>query len=518
MKTTIFLLHIIGGLLLFSCAKDKSNYDYTDGELITIEGIRDSYSLISQKDTLKLTPTARSNKEGEFEYRWGIYETNVQGRIEPLDTIGRTKDLNYYVREDAKDWVLVFMVRNKKTGYTQYKNSTLTVNTQFTRGWYVLKDDGTQSDLDLFLTPASAKAEEKVEDVFSLVNGKKIDGKATSLSFFSAYKSTVTGTLGNTRAIMISTEQDIQAINLNTLKTIRNKEDIFLGGAQDVGPASAVFIASTANHVLNKGQLYNINAFSPNSGQFGNRIMIDANNSTYELSKFFCTSTNADPILFDNISSSFVTQANGSGSILTNFSTPANAPVPVKNNNKTALYMGYKNSVYLPSPSSYYLVKGYGVFQDKTNPSLKTISYLEQDKLVLKITNDTITSSRQIFNAIHYSLLTEDENLLYFANRNQQIYSYNLSNKFEQLQYALPAGEEVTFIRHLKYTNSADVAFNFNFVIIGSKIGSNYKIRMFKKNSGNLESTPFQTLEGKGSPKNILYISPRVAENTYPNS
>lgn len=103
----------------------------------------------------------------------GIYETNVQGRIEPLDTIGRTKDLNYYVREDAKDWVLVFMVRNKKTGYTQYKNSTLTVNTQFTRGWYVLKDDGTQSDLDLFLTPASAKAEEKVEDVFSLVNGKR---------------------------------------------------------------------------------------------------------------------------------------------------------------------------------------------------------------------------------------------------------------------------------------------------------------------------------------------------------
>lgn len=81
MKTTIFLLHIIGGLLLFSCAKDKSNYDYTDGELITIEGIRDSYSLISQKDTLKLTPTARSNKEGEFEYRWGFMKRMFRGAL-----------------------------------------------------------------------------------------------------------------------------------------------------------------------------------------------------------------------------------------------------------------------------------------------------------------------------------------------------------------------------------------------------------------------------------------------------
>ncbi|MNT56017.1 hypothetical protein D3C72_1932950 [compost metagenome] len=151
-KINIYIL-LLGCLSILACSKDKSNYDYSEAEHIEIEGIEAKYAVISLKDTLKISPTAKSNKDGELEYRWGFYETNVQGRSEPLDTIARSQNLRYFITEDAKDWIAVCIVKNKKTGYSQYKTATVTVSTQFTRGWYVLKDDGNNSDLDLYLTP-----------------------------------------------------------------------------------------------------------------------------------------------------------------------------------------------------------------------------------------------------------------------------------------------------------------------------------------------------------------------------
>jgi hypothetical protein len=91
MKKINIYIFIVGFLSMLSCSKDKSNYNYSETEHIEINGIESKYTVISLKDTLKIMPTATSNKEGELEYRWGLYETSVQGRTEPLDTISRAK-------------------------------------------------------------------------------------------------------------------------------------------------------------------------------------------------------------------------------------------------------------------------------------------------------------------------------------------------------------------------------------------------------------------------------------------
>ncbi|SMG35875.1 PKD-like family lipoprotein [Sphingobacterium psychroaquaticum] len=506
-------------LMAFSCAKDKGNYDYGDGEFIEISGIETSYNAISQKDTVKIAPVAKSNKEGELEYRWGIYETNVQGRVEPLDTIARTQNLSYFVKEEAKGWVLVFMARNKKTGYTQYKTTSLTVSTLFTRGWYVLKDDGTNSDLDLYLTPQNNTVSGKMEDVYSQVNGQKIQGTGVFLSFATNYKTNILNpnVFANTRTLFASTSKDIQAIGINTMKYIRNREDIFLGGARPVNGAAAVFNGSAATYILNDNQLFNIYAMSANSGLFGNRIMMDGTNSPYALSKYMFSSAGTDPILFDNTSGSFVTLGNGSGSVFTVYTDAATNTLKTKNNNHTALFLGYKSSVYLPAPDYYSRYIGYAILQDKTDPAVKRLCYLVKDKFVLTVTPEVINPSSKLYDASHYTLLVEDENLLYFVNNNE-VYSRNLSNGFEQLQYAIPGSEVVTFIKHLKYTESASPGYSFNYIIVGTKSGSEYKIRMFNKVSGNLEATPVQTITGKGNANSIIYIAPSVSEYTYPSS
>ncbi|MGE8242468.1 hypothetical protein D3C87_579950 [compost metagenome] len=512
-KINIYIL-LLGCLSILACSKDKSNYDYSEAEHIEIEGIEAKYAVISLKDTLKISPTAKSNKDGELEYRWGFYETNVQGRSEPLDTIARSQNLRYFITEDAKDWIAVCIVKNKKTGYSQYKTATVTVSTQFTRGWYVLKDDGNNSDLDLYLTPQNNVVNGKIENVYSAANNHKIEGKANFISFSSSYKSNILNpaSYSNTRALFLVTDKDVQAININNLKKIRDKQNLFLGGAQTISGTTGAFLGSSANYILNNGQLYNIYAMSANTGQFGNKAMIDGNNSTYELSKFMISGASNDPILFDNLGGNFVTLANGSGSTMTIFSDDKDNDIGTKNNNQKALFMGMKSNIYLPDPDYYYKTVGYAILQDKTDPSLKSLCALEKNKYVLKIKKDSIGPSSKLYDASLHTLLFEDENLLYFVNNNQ-VYSKNLSNGFEQLQFNAPGGEQITFIKHLKYSESG---YAFNFFVVGTKIGSNYKIRMFTKSSGNLDSNPVQTLEGAGTARAIIYIAPPVSDYTYP--
>lgn len=511
----VYISLFLGIVLSFaSCKKDKSNYDYKPNELITVSGIEPVYNLISEKDKLVITPTVTSSDaDAEFDYLWGIYETNVQGSAPVLDTLAKTKDLNYFIKQPAKVWVLVYRVTNKKTKYAKYTSVTINVGTEFTRGWYVLKDDGSRSDLDLFLSSSATVLTGTNENIYSLINGNKLNGKARMLNLLSSYKSDVTGIVANTKALFMVTDKDVSAINVNTMKQIRNMNTLFFEAPSPIAPSSA-FCASSAYYLINAGQMYNIGTSGPNTGIFGARKLKDALNTPYYLSNYYFTSTYGDPCLFDDLSSTFVTLANGSGTMLTNMSDVAGTAMPAANNNKKALFLGFKSATYIPAPVFGYTTIGFGVFQDKTNSVLKILTRMDMDKLKLKLTNDTLETSEKIYNASIHTLLDGDENVIYFVTGNQ-IWSRNLSNKFEQLQYSPPAGEIVTFIRHKKYAVVADAAFNYNYVMIGTQSGTDYKVRMFTKSSGSLNATPALILTGKGIVRDVMYMAPSVTENSY---
>ncbi|TKC07436.1 PKD-like family lipoprotein [Pedobacter frigoris] len=495
-------------LLMFSCAKDKSNYDYAPNEKITVTGLEAGYSPISEKDRLVIEPTATStDPNAKFEYLWGIYETNVQGSAPVLDTIGRTQKLDYLVKQPAKGWVLVLRVKNTNTQYTQYFTATVNVVTQFTRGWYVAKDDGTQADLDLFLTPTAITPNGKIENVYSMINGKKLQGKGLIMNFFSSYKSMATGVLGNTRAFIVATENDASAININTMKELRGFNSLFYQAPAVKAPGS-VFLGSSAVYLVNNGQCHSIYSMSANTGQFGVAKIKNDLNTPYSLSKYFLTSSFADPFFFDETSSSFIA-ATATGAVMTSVSDAPDkdgkkeTDMPANNNNKKMLYMGYKTSSL-----------GYAVFQDKTVSSLKILSAVTPNRTAFKMLNDTLLTTSKIYNATRFALLDGDENMIYFVLGNE-IWSRNLSNKFEQLQYTVPAGEEVTFVRHRK---STEAGYAYNYVMVGTKSGSNYKVRMFTKSSGNLSVTPAFILEGAGIVRDVMYMAPSVSEYTYSNS
>lgn len=514
MKNIYIILFTGMVLLASSCKKDPNDFDLKDPEQIAVEGFEDSYTVVSEKDRLIINPKATSNEnEADFDYAWWVYETNVSGRIPKIDTIARTKNLDYFVQLPAQGWALVYRVTNKKTKYAKHFSATLNVVTEFTRGWYVLKDDGTQSDLDLFLTPESIVPTVLKENVYSLMNGHKVDGKGKMINFFTSYKSMATGTLGNTKTLFMTTEKDVSAIAISTLKEIRNMNNLFIGTPSVIKPSAAVS-ASSAYLLVNDGELHNISVMSANDGRFGAAVLKDVSNTPYKLSDYYLTSTYSDAYFFDELSSSFVSLVNGSGTVLTDISDIDGTAMPAQKNNKIPLYMGFKSSTYLPAPEYRYAISGFAIFQDKSNSNLKIVSELLPDRTKMKMVNDTLKTTDKLFNGTLYTILDGDENMMYFVV-GSEVWSRNLSNKYEQLQYTVPAGETVTFIRHKKFT---EAAYTFNYVMVGTQSGGNYKVRMFTKSSGNLSTTPFFTLEGKGIVRDVMYMSPSVAERSYSNN
>lgn len=496
--------------LLASCLKDKSNYDYAPHEVITVEGIEKEYTRVSTQEKITLTPTVTSSVPGsEFEYLWGIYETAVQGTAPVLDTIVKAKDIDYMVSQPAKDWVLVFRVTNKKTGYSHYVNSTIHVVTPFTRGWYVAKGVAGKTDVDLFTNKGSILPDAKIENVFSAYNGgKQLNGNPVQLNFFSDYKSNIvtSSIFANTRTLVVASENDGSALNINTLKEIRSINNLFYAPPTNTGTS---FIASgnTGFYYNNNGNMHTIYNMSANTGQFGARHLMDAGNTAYKLSKYYMAGV-VNCFFFDETSSSFVS-VSPAGSQLVQIIDATTTEMPARNTNKKLLYMGAKNAIPLD---------GFAIFQDKTDPTLKVISKIIpplQGAANFFIDNDTIAVSNKIFNADLYTLIVGDENMLYFTVGNE-VWSRNLTNGFEQQQFIVPAGETITYIRHKKYTSEA--AYAHNYIAIGTSVSGSYKIRMFEKTAGNLKAAPAFTLEGSGTAGDVIYVSPSVSTSTYLNT
>ncbi|WP_293301109.1 PKD-like family lipoprotein [Pedobacter sp. UBA4863] len=499
-------------LFIFSaCEKYKPVYQYSENEKITATGLEALYQVTSGNDVLTIDPTISSNKTGDLKCVWGIYETNTQGTNPVMDTLARTKKLEYKVNRSAKDWYLMLRVTNSRTGYSQYFKSTVRVGTIYTRGWYIPKDDGSQTDMDFFATPATSSMPSnntKIENVYSLMQGKKLEGKAIMLSFFVNFKSMVNGSYVSTRSLSLVSEKDVSMMDLSNLQVYRNFDNIFQA-APTPRKMDVVTTDFLKYFLINNGQLYSMVGQGYSEGIFGGRKLLTSNDNPYHLSKHQIIPSAGTAYFFDEMSSAFYAGTDRSlylGAVTINTARLDNNPVTPASaaaTNKKLIYMG--NKVYGSSGGG--APGGYVIFQDKTNPTIKTMYQVGSagpNGLTLNA-GVTISTASKLFNATHYGLLFGDENLLYFSS-GKEIYSYNLNSNTEQLQYTVPNDEEITFIRHRKLTG-ADA---YNYVMIGTQSGQNYKVRLFNKTTGNLNTEPSVTLTGKGRPVDALYVSPTV--------
>ncbi|MFV0289408.1 MAG: PKD-like family lipoprotein [Mangrovibacterium sp.] len=498
---------IIISLALTSCYKDIGNYDYDQVEEITISGVESSYTAKMLVDVLQINPTLSSSlgDDVDFECFWGIYHA-TENRV---DTISYERNLNYEVNVDAGTWYLLFAVKNKDSGYTKYLTSTLNVSTDFTRGWYALKDDGENSDIDQYTTEDTIVPSLVLNNVYSNVNGKKMAGEAQMLNFLTSYKTYVTGasSAANTRTLVALTNQDATFNYINNMETVRDFTTFSYAQPQSCKPQYIGFSVKLYCYLLiNAGKLRSIYTMALNSGVFGYEVARNDARDDYELSKYAITGRNI-AFFYDEMSSSFVGY-NYSSSKLINATASAANQMPLLNTNKELLFLGMQT---LTGTTSVAFMKD----KNEVSGANRYLVLLSGNFNALTAKPQEITADQKIYDG---SLFTnsQDEEVIYFVSNKTELWSRNLASGVERLQFKSSDDQEITMVKHRKYSNAKEEPFNYNYLIVAtSNSGNEYEVRFFSKTAGNLNETPDFIMKGDGRVKDVMYISPLLSESTY---
>lgn len=522
MKTTKYLiLFLIMTFAVSSCLEDKGNYNYSKTEVITVEGIKSSYTILSRGEhNLEIPTTVTSSlDDAKLTYKWSIFEKNAAGYVPKKVEIATTKDLDYKVELEAMGWELTFEVTNEKTGYTVKYLMSLNVVTEYTKGWYVLKDDGVNSDLDLFpVSDTYVVKDAPKKNLFMKINDRNLKGKAVKLGYLTSYKTmSPSGQYVNTKTLFATAENDIFAATISDLVVINDYSTIMYSPKPNP-KLMGIIGGSSMQYLLSDGKIHSITANSANLGKFGFEKQFDEKGSDYQLSPYVAATTYENIVLFDNMSSSFI-KGTAYTPILVNLSEDGTSQLPIRNNNHICLYMEQRKSVYDPATytNDYY---AYGVFEEKDTRE-RMIGYIFLHDSQFKVTKTPIKPTDKANIATLFTI-SKDEDMMYFAAEGK-VYSRNLVTNVEQVEYEVPAGEEIVLLRHLQnplysHTPEDEKPYCHNLIGVGTNCGGEYKVRMFEKVAGLFDpQTPIFEIKGEGNLGDIRYVSPAMGGNDLKN-
>ena len=178
------LLHIaVTGLMVFtlsSCFSDNSSLgDPESVPTIQIAEIPEQSIVSYTGSHLQITPEINSvYNDSQLQYTWYLYidkEHDEAGFRK--NVIGTERNLDYEVNLSSGLYVVCLEVKVKETGLAQYARTNLSVSTEFSDGFYILKEteDG-NSDIDLSTSTGM------YTDVIQMLKGNHLQGKPVSLA------------------------------------------------------------------------------------------------------------------------------------------------------------------------------------------------------------------------------------------------------------------------------------------------------------------------------------------------
>ncbi len=252
--------------------------------------------------------------------------------------------------------------------------------------------------------------------------------------------------------------------------------------------------SNTCFCLINNNRVHTITANSSNSGRFG-----VAKTGNYKLSPYIVNAYPANPLVYDENSNSFC-RVVPSNTELVNLSDEGpvdTIALPSVNNlDADLLFMGIG-----ANKNAWALMK-------KKNANIYILQNLQAGRRDFKNptnTCDTIDSNLKICHADSWAP-NLDNDIIYFSEGNS-IYSCNVNAYYqEREQVVFPAGEEVTHMRHLKYSDATNPENNFSYLVVATYLNGKYKVYLYNIQAGNLQNLP-QILEGEGKVGGVVYIN-----------
>ncbi len=492
---------------VFTSCIDDSDPVFGERLEITVGNI-DSDIRINIGETLTINPSI-SPEDKEYDCFWGIANKNNNYSI--IDTISRERDLNYTVDLDPGTYTLRFCAKDVETGIFSYTQYNLSVETEMSTGWWVLKSGKNGTDVDLFTS------EKLIADIVYNSIGKGMQGDPVDLAYapnFFVFDPN-TDTDVNHKSMFLTSEKDIMVVDYFTGKVLRQYDDMFIDAPAQRN-IQALFKGANDIHLLADGSVYTLPtvSYTPHYRQF-----IIKHSGEYTLSPYRVASGWTLPMLYDEATSSFCVVDRGSSELLYG---KENASPSHRNLDSDLIYMGGRTT------STSGGEEGYAILKKKGEESY-ILAHIDATKSSSDLTSSTasrhcvIMDTKSLANTMgvlsaDYRALSQDNDIIYYAKDNK-VYLCNIGTETmeEREQTAsFGAGETITYMEFAKFMQPYnDTSKWFSYLLIGTKDGNNYKLYLHPVQGGNIQPA-VNVYEGTGEIKRAIYIA-NLSGSIYPS-
>ncbi|MDR1415718.1 MAG: hypothetical protein LBI96_07905 [Odoribacteraceae bacterium] len=478
---------------MYACVNDKGNYDYIPKEglfPVEITGLKDSSFLL--RTTVELHPTIKGLDEdlSKYDFLWYTYPEGVSGYAPQRDTIGHSPDLSFVITyPPGETRVLIFEIKEKRTGVMANQKVRITTSSIFSRGWFVVNDLSDQTDVD-FITPSG----EVSEDVISQANGQKLEGKGVKILLHSSYyhdKLMPDGKLtrlSNQVVFHVLSDRDMKTVNASSMEVYKNWEDEFFTPPAVRKPQDVFAGAFGGAFLINDGKLHAIMGMMSGPGKFGYAKLGDP-----DLYPCIVIDDYAwDAVVFGRTTSSFL--SGGSGAELANV---------VSGSGIQAVNMDY-DMLWMQLRSSSYLALAWAIMQSKSLPTEYYLVDIDAYGTYNPIVEfHLLNPAARVLAADVYGIHQEHTAAFYFAKGNLLSYFQkgdSLGDDEVDL-YTFPAGETISYVGKNSTTTNLEVLTNS---------GNTWKLYIFSL-AGNgqyaylADNTPLAVYSGNGNARFVLY-------------
>lgn len=506
-KLYIALLLLLG---VAACSDENTVAELHPISDINIEKFETEYlrqAYIHQ--TLELTAQITSGyPESDLAIDWYLIDLQKQNLLKPgtsdrleREHIASGKQLSYEVNLPPGEYTLICEVK-APNGYTKTQTTTLKVETEFSNGFYIMKEtaDG-NTDLDLFLSNngyykfAADQPNTMHTDLLTSVLGKPMEGKplALTIAYDHSYINSETKKRESANFICVSTQKGLfQGFRSTDLKGLLNMSSVFFSSSNRNDEHGIGILSSIYKLFLltNKGVYGQDNSASlgVTSGLYGTAYVNDGMHpgniyAAYSPSHYGVILWNEHTHGFD------VYNYNGDYQPL----VQAEDEPEVQTSGLTG-YTCVKSGVNYLEEITYFLLKN-----AENSYKLYTITRIDNS---FKISVKDIPATSCLAGATAYGNCEYKAAAMY-AVKNNKIYTHALGEEDieeEIVAEGIPAGETITYI------SNQVLGQNFDYLAIATQQGNTYKVYFYNILGGKPKGTPIAIATGTGIFKSMRYV------------
>lgn len=506
MKNKLYLLiFLISVFSLVSCY-DKGNDVLGDTSTIEIKNLEEVYNIFSYDKPLVLTPEVTTSRPGDkIEYMWTIYKNSKK---EKLDTIATTKDLNYEVKLYSDKYTLNFHAINKSNSdLTAISVIELNVVTLYSEGFYLLKEVGGNTEIDLHLPDKRVLSNLLTQSV-----GHSFSGKPVSMGQYNtfAYREPTTKEIVAHKFITPISENELGMIRLEDMKIVRNHDNMFYGEAPVEKPMffyPNVFTACYVSSVGHYNSYQNVKDDLLSTGEFGYPLFME---DGYDIS-FSTIMHDEGMIFFDTKNGRFI----GVDYSSTFHVYPNTRPDKPEGENDYPSN-GIEDTFLSMGANIFGDHTGYAIFESKDNSKRLIYSLDIKEMKAFKngiLSVKEVPSSLKFRNATWFAPNRATAKIIYFVSDNK-IYAYDIiSGEEELLNFEGLSSDEITYFDNIYFHFENDNNKKFDYIVIATYNNGKYKLSLYNHVGGRPIGAPVRVLEGDGKIKTLQYTSPLAGIN-----